>query len=54
MRYLLDVETNDKTADDPRVSCGSWEGDDLVWYDEDRPLSQLIIDMWLETCAGGE
>lgn len=44
----------DAASDDPRVYCGSWEGDDLVWYDEGRPLSQFIIDMWLETCTGGE
>ena len=43
----------DAAADDPRVYCGSWGGDDLVWYDEERSLSQFIIDMWLETCTGG-
>ncbi len=42
------------SKDDPQVYCGSWEGDELVWYDEKRLLSQFIIDMWLETCTGGE
>lgn len=39
---------------DPLVFCGSWEDDKLVWYDEKQTLSQFIINMWLETCTGGE
>lgn len=37
---------------DPNVYCGIWSKEELVWYAEEKSLSQFIISMWLETCTG--
>lgn len=39
---------------DPYVYCGIWNKGELVWYAEEKSLSQFIISMWLETCTGGD